>query len=236
MLYSFTTADLTLRTLQAYQENFKAAVLAAERSLLFTLGFNFRIDTPHKCLLHELQGVAKSLKAPIEQACASAAAADLQPSHVQQAAYDVCNERYIPINTLPYSAFTLLHLSGLCLANVSTSVFLCCLTCTLVTIFLWSKVWDLHSSCLMGCVSCSLRCDVVMTHTPLEIAIASMYFSLKYHNISHLMPGGMQWYSQWSVTEDRIKGKHGRLCLVSTSRCAALPQCYAVLSALPSDD
>lgn len=128
----------------AYQENFKAAVLAAERSLLFTLGFNFRIDTPHKCLLHELQGVAKSLKAPIEQACASAAAADLQPSHVQQAAYDVCNE--------------------------------------------------------------SLRCDVVMTHTPLEIAIASMYFSLKYHNISHLMPGGMQWYSQWSVTEDRIKG------------------------------
>ncbi|DBA77604.1 TPA: hypothetical protein ACH3X1_009404 [Trebouxia sp. C0004] len=138
------TADLTLLTLQAYQENFKAAVLAAERSLLFTLGFNFRIDTPHKCLLHELQGVAKSLKAPIEQACASAAAADLQPSHVQQAAYDVCNE--------------------------------------------------------------SLRCDVVMTHTPLEIAIASMYFSLKYHNISHLMPGGMQWYSQWSVTEDRIKG------------------------------
>lgn len=206
--------------MQAYQENFKAAVLAAERSLLFTLGFNFRIDTPHKCLLHELQGVAKSLKAPIEQACASAAAADLQPSHVQQAAYDVCNERYFPIISLPYAAF-LLHLSGLCLANVSTSLFLCCLTCTLVTLFLCSEVWDLHSSCLMGCVSCSLRCDVVMTHTPLEIAIASMYFSLKYHNISHLMPGGMQWYSQWSVTEDRIKGKHGRLCLVFSSRCAS---------------
>ncbi len=134
------TADLTLLTLQAYQENFKAAVLAAERSLLFTLGFNFRIDTPHKCLLHELQGVAKSLKAPIEQACASAAAADLQPSHVQQAAYDVCNERYVPVNTLPYTSF-LLHIPGLCLANVSTSLFLCCLTCTLVKLFLCFKVW-----------------------------------------------------------------------------------------------
>jgi len=79
-------------------------------------------------------------------------------------------------------------------------------------------------------VSCSLRCDVVMTHTPLEIAIASMYFSLKYHNISHLMPGGMQWYSQWSVTEDRIKGKHGRLGWCSP-RCAALP--HAASSAMP---
>ncbi len=89
---------------QAYQENFKAAVLAAERSLLFTLGFNFRIDTPHKCLLHELQGIAKSLQAPIEHACASAAAhSDLQPTHVQQAAYDVCNERYVQTAIFPHT-------------------------------------------------------------------------------------------------------------------------------------
>lgn len=46
-----------------------------------------------------------------------------------------------------------------------------------------------------------------MTHSPLEIAVASLYFSLKYHNLSHLMPGGMQWYSQWTVSEERIYGK-----------------------------
>ena len=61
------------------------------------------------------------------------------------------------------------------------------------------------------CALCSLRCDVVMTHTPLEIAVASMYFSLKYHKISQLMPGGMQWYSYWRVTEERIKGKRPQL-------------------------
>lgn len=74
-------------------------------------------------------------------------------------------------------------------------------------------LWQLHYFFYDTlCVVYSLRCDVVMTHSPLEIAIASMYFSLKYHNISHLMPGGMQWYSKWSVTEDRIKGKHPSGC------------------------
>ena len=60
---------------------------------------------------------------------------------------------------------------------------------------------------------CSLRSDVVMTHTPLEITVASMYFSLKYHVISHLMPGGMRWYADWSITEERIEGDWPRpLC------------------------
>ena len=104
--------------LQAYQENFKAAVLAAERSLLFTLGFNFRIDTPHKCLLHELQGVAKSLQAHIEQACVSGSATDLQPSHVQQAAYDVCNERYNLVSGSCQLA-TVCHLHG-CLHKLAS--------------------------------------------------------------------------------------------------------------------
>ena len=78
---------------QAYQENFKAAVLAAERALLFTLGFNFRIDTPHKCLFN-VQGIAHQLQGPIEQACA-ASKVDLHPAQVQQAAYDLCNEWYV---------------------------------------------------------------------------------------------------------------------------------------------
>lgn len=148
----------------AYQENFKAAVLAAERSLLFTLGFNFRIDTPQRCLLHDLQGIAKSLQSPIEQACASAKGLKLQPIRVQQAAYDVCNE--------------------------------------------------------------SLRCDVIMTHSPLEIAVASLYFSLKYHNLSHLMPGGMQWYSQWTVSEERIYGvvsAQMQMYIASSHQTVAMP-------------
>lgn len=79
---------------QAYQENFKAAVLAAERSLLSTLGFNFSIIIPQKCLLHPVQGIATILDSAIEKACASAPAGlDLQKVHVQQAAYDVCNDR-----------------------------------------------------------------------------------------------------------------------------------------------
>lgn len=83
-----------LLSAQAYQENFKAAVLAAERSLLFTLGFNFSIMIPHKCLLHPVQGIATVLDPNIEKACASAPSGlDLQKSHVQQAAYDVCNDR-----------------------------------------------------------------------------------------------------------------------------------------------
>lgn len=80
---------------QAFQENFKAAVLAAERSLLFTLGFNFSLTLPQKCLLHPEQGIATFLNLPIEQACASAAPnRDLQKANVQQAAWDICNERY----------------------------------------------------------------------------------------------------------------------------------------------
>lgn len=83
-----------LLSAQAYQENFKAAVLAAERSLLFTLGFNFSIMIPHKCLFHPVQGIAKVLDSAIEKACASAPQGlDLQKAHVQQAAYDVCNDR-----------------------------------------------------------------------------------------------------------------------------------------------
>ena len=83
-----------LLSAQAYQENFKAAVLAAERSLLFTLGFNFTIIIPQKCLLHPVQGIATVLDSDIEKACASAPPGlDLQKAHVQQAAYDVCNDR-----------------------------------------------------------------------------------------------------------------------------------------------
>ena len=83
-----------LLSAQAYQENFKAAVLAGERSLLFTLGFNFSIVLPQKCLLHPLQGIATALNSYIEKACASAPPGrDLQKVHVQQAAYDVCNDR-----------------------------------------------------------------------------------------------------------------------------------------------
>lgn len=84
----------SLLSTQAYQENFKAAVLAAERSLLFTLGFNFSIIIPQKCLLHPVQGIATILDSAIEKACASAPPGlDLQKAHVQQAAYDVCNDR-----------------------------------------------------------------------------------------------------------------------------------------------
>ena len=84
-----------LSVVQAFQENFKAAVLAAERSLLFTLGFNFSLTLPQKCLLHPVQGIATVLNLPIEQACASAAPnRDLQKANVQQAAWDICNERY----------------------------------------------------------------------------------------------------------------------------------------------
>ena len=77
-------------TMQAYQENFKAAVLASERELLSTLGFNFRIDTPHKCLFHP-KGAAHQMAEAIERACESAKV-KLHPQQVQQAAYDLCNE------------------------------------------------------------------------------------------------------------------------------------------------
>lgn len=83
-----------LLSAQAYQENFKAAVLAAERCLLFTLGFNFSVVIPQKCLLHPKHGIATALNSSIEQACAaSPPGRDLQKAHVQQAAYDVCNDR-----------------------------------------------------------------------------------------------------------------------------------------------
>lgn len=83
-----------LLSAQAYQENFKAAVLAAERSLLSTLGFNFSIILPQKCLLHPVQGIATVLDSAIEKACASAPPGlDLQKVHIQQAAYDVCDDR-----------------------------------------------------------------------------------------------------------------------------------------------
>lgn len=90
--------------MQAYQENFKAAVLAAERALLSTLGFDFRIDTPHKCLFN-VQGIAHQLQGPIEVACASASA-ELHPTQVQQAAYDLCNEWYAQTDaSCPAAAF-----------------------------------------------------------------------------------------------------------------------------------
>ncbi|KAL3149990.1 hypothetical protein ABBQ38_013346 [Trebouxia sp. C0009 RCD-2024] len=127
----------------AYQENFKAAVLAAERCLLFTLGFNFSVIIPQKCLLHPEHGIATALNSSIEQACASAPPSrDLQKVHVQQAAYDVCND--------------------------------------------------------------SLKCDVVMRHTPLAIAVSSMHFSLKWHRILEHMPGGAHWYTRYTVSEDQI--------------------------------
>ena len=72
---------------QAYQENFKAAVLAAERAVLFTLGFDFMIRLPYNCLLDFVGGYFKE---PVEQACIIA---NIQPGNVHQAAWDVCNER-----------------------------------------------------------------------------------------------------------------------------------------------
>lgn len=76
--------------LQAYQENFKAAVVAAERAILFSLGFDFIIYLPHNCLVDY---IAKDLQHHIEKACKSAPGLDLKPANVQQAAWDICNER-----------------------------------------------------------------------------------------------------------------------------------------------
>ena len=55
---------------------------------------------------------------------------------------------------------------------------------------------------------CSLRSSVVLTHTPIEIAVAAMYFSLKMHKLNQHIPGGLRWYADWNITEDRIQGNH----------------------------
>ena len=63
------------------------------------------------------------------------------------------------------------------------------------------------STSVTCCLSvCSLKCDVVMTHTPLAIAVSSMHFSLKWHNILPEMPGGLKWYTQYTVSEEQILG------------------------------
>lgn len=54
---------------------------------------------------------------------------------------------------------------------------------------------------------CSLKCDVVMRHTPLAIAVSSMHFSLKWHRILEHMPGGLLWYTQYMVSEQQIFGQ-----------------------------
>ena len=70
------------------------------------------------------------------------------------------------------------------------------------------------SSCLTCFLSeCSLKCDVVMTQTPLAIAIGSMHFSLKWHGIVKDMPGGVRWYAAWSVPESHILGQISQLLL-----------------------
>lgn len=85
----------------------------------------------------------------------------------------------------------------------------------------WKVIWALrlqqhHPTALHVCkrympyalVSvCSLKCDVVMRHTPLAIAVSSMHFSLKWHRILEHMPGGAQWYTRYTVSEDQIFGQ-----------------------------
>jgi len=46
----------------------------------------------------------------------------------------------------------------------------------------------------------------VLTHTPIEIAVAAMYFSLQMHQLNTQMPGGLRWYANWNVNEERIQG------------------------------
>ena len=57
---------------------------------MFSLGFDFIVYLPHNCLVDY---IAKSLQHHIEHACALAQGLELKPANVQQAAWDVCNER-----------------------------------------------------------------------------------------------------------------------------------------------
>lgn len=79
-----------------------------------------------------------------------------------------------------------------------------------------------------------------MTHTPLAIAVGSMYFSLKYHGINHLMPGGLQWYTRWTISEEQIRGQLAEgnsssayvelsqhFCLLSVDSALRIYPCYS---------